>query len=152
MTLRIHSSFHIQPTWIFHDPDDRTNKSEARGLDTGLASFALSSSCSELLCRSHSLGKCSTYPSVSIYPSPHPPTLWLLFAFIQGFYAGYVASAFIFGRFLSGYVWGYFTDSIGRKPVIVATLLSVATFSLAFGFSTSYTWALSSRCTNASLW
>eukprot|EP00752_Nemacystus_decipiens_P004106 g3756.t1 len=62
-----------------------------------------------------------------------------------GFYAGYLASAFIFGRFLSGYVWGYCTDSIGRKPVIIAGLLSVATFSLAFGFSTSYTWAVSWR-------
>eukprot|EP00903_Cladosiphon_okamuranus_P022385 g20588.t2 len=59
-----------------------------------------------------------------------------------GFYAGYVASAFTFGRFLGSYVWGNITDSVGRKPVIIAGLLSIALFSLAFGFSTSYTWAV----------
>ena len=63
-----------------------------------------------------------------------------------GFYAGYVASAFTFGRFVSGYVWGKFTDSVGRKPTIVIALISTATFSLTFGFSTSYTWAITSRC------
>lgn len=68
-----------------------------------------------------------------------------------GFYAGYMASAFTLGRFLSGYAWGYFTDSVGRKPTIVLGLLSMATFSLAFGLSTSYTWALSFRCVRRDL-
>ncbi|CAM9990827.1 unnamed protein product, partial [Ectocarpus fasciculatus] len=63
----------------------------------------------------------------------------------QGYYAGFVASAFTFGRFLTGYAWGHVTDSAGRKPVIVAGLLSTITFSLTFGLSTSYAWAVSSR-------
>ncbi|CAN0415628.1 unnamed protein product, partial [Ascophyllum nodosum] len=33
-----------------------------------------------------------------------------------GFYAGYVASAFTFGRLVSGYAIGYLSDKIGRKP------------------------------------
>lgn len=62
-----------------------------------------------------------------------------------GYYAGYVASSFTFGRILSGYLWGHFTDSFGRKPTVVVGLLSMQIFSLAFGLSTSYAQALSSR-------
>ncbi|CAM9177422.1 unnamed protein product [Scytosiphon promiscuus] len=62
-----------------------------------------------------------------------------------GFYSGYVASSFTFGRLLSGYVWGFVTDRIGRKPVIVTGLLSITLFSLTFGMSTTYTVALVSR-------
>lgn len=63
-----------------------------------------------------------------------------------GYYAGYVASSFTFGRFVSGYVWGHFTDSVGRKPTILIGLLSMAVFSISFGVSPTYSWALSSRC------
>lgn len=78
----------------------------------------------------------------------HPPSQQLPPGDVYGtgFYAGYVASAFTFGRFLGGYIMGVFTDSMGRKPVMIVGLLSMAAFSLAFGFSTSYTWAVSSRC------
>ncbi|CAM9645936.1 unnamed protein product [Ectocarpus fasciculatus] len=62
-----------------------------------------------------------------------------------GFYAGYVASAFTFGRFLSGYFWGFVTDRLGRKPVIIIGLLSMTTFSVLFGTSRTYTMAIASR-------
>eukprot|EP00752_Nemacystus_decipiens_P005837 g5273.t1 len=62
-----------------------------------------------------------------------------------GYYAGYVASSFTFGRILSGYVWGHFADACGRKPTVIIGLLSMQIFSLAFGLSTSYAQALSSR-------
>jgi len=62
-----------------------------------------------------------------------------------GFYAGYVASAFTLGRFLTGYFWGHASDAIGRKPVIVVALSATALFSLSFGFSTTYALAISSR-------
>ncbi|CAM9145508.1 unnamed protein product, partial [Hapterophycus canaliculatus] len=64
---------------------------------------------------------------------------------LTGFYAGYVASSFTFGRFVSGYLWGYFIDSVGRKPTIIIGLLSIAIFSTSFGMSPTYSWALSSR-------
>ncbi|CAM9890551.1 unnamed protein product, partial [Hapterophycus canaliculatus] len=62
-----------------------------------------------------------------------------------GFYAGYVASAFTLGRFLSGYFWGHVSDSFGRKPVIIVGLTATAVLSLSFGFSTNYYAAISSR-------
>ncbi|CAN0329539.1 unnamed protein product [Pylaiella littoralis] len=62
-----------------------------------------------------------------------------------GFYAGYLASAFTLGRFLSGYVWGRLTDKVGRKPVMILSLLSIMTWSVSFGLSTTYTWAMISR-------
>lgn len=66
-----------------------------------------------------------------------------------GFYAGYVASAFTLGRFLSGYLWGYVSDSVGRKPVILVGLTATAVLSLAFGLSTTYELAILSRYTMA---
>ena len=62
-----------------------------------------------------------------------------------GYYAGYVASAFTLGRFLTGYSWGYVSDSVGRKPVIVVGLSATAVLSLTFGLSTTYEFALVSR-------
>jgi len=32
----------------------------------------------------------------------------------SGWYAGYISSSFMVGRFISSYYWGYFADSFGR--------------------------------------
>ncbi|CAM9276164.1 unnamed protein product [Ascophyllum nodosum] len=61
-----------------------------------------------------------------------------------GYYAGFIASAFTLGHLLTGYPWGYATDVIGRKPVVVIGLLSIAMFSVAFGFSPTFEWAVGS--------
>lgn len=63
----------------------------------------------------------------------------------KGFYAGYVASAYAFGRFVGGYATGRVADSIGRKPVIIGGLLSIMVFSLAFGLSPTFSFAVASR-------
>ncbi|CAM9181363.1 unnamed protein product [Choristocarpus tenellus] len=62
-----------------------------------------------------------------------------------GFYAGYVASAFMLGRFCSSYFWGRFSDVHGRKPGLYVGLLAIAVFSLGFGMSQSFCWALACR-------
>ena len=62
-----------------------------------------------------------------------------------GFYAGFIGSAMGLGRFLSGYFWGYISDRVGRKPVLIFGLASTAFFSTAFGLSTTYSFAISSR-------
>ncbi|CAN0503188.1 unnamed protein product, partial [Scytosiphon promiscuus] len=62
-----------------------------------------------------------------------------------GYYVGYVASAFTFGRFVSGYFWGRVTDVIGRKPVVIIGLLAVAVLPIVFSLSTSFAMAVSSR-------
>eukprot|EP00752_Nemacystus_decipiens_P005353 g4854.t1 len=63
----------------------------------------------------------------------------------SGYYAGYIASSFTFGRFLTAYVWGHASDSIGRKPVVLIGLSAIVVCSVAFGLSTSFTMAIASR-------
>ncbi|KAI9809092.1 MAG: hypothetical protein M1825_002381 [Sarcosagium campestre] len=51
-----------------------------------------------------------------------------------GLYVGLIASAFALAQFVTGFFWGWLSDQIGRKPVIlVGTLLTAACF-IAFGF------------------
>lgn len=51
-----------------------------------------------------------------------------------GLYVGTIASSFALAQFATNFFWGWLSDRIGRKPVILAgTLLTAACF-LAFGF------------------
>ncbi|CAM9109587.1 unnamed protein product [Ectocarpus sp. 8 AP-2014] len=89
-----------------------------------------------------------SYTSISLFPYVGTMAKELLdldSTNTSGFYAGYVASAYMLGHFLSGYLWGYASDSVGRKPVILVGLLAVAVLSLTFGLSTTYELAISSR-------
>ncbi|CAM9510449.1 unnamed protein product, partial [Pylaiella littoralis] len=63
----------------------------------------------------------------------------------SGFYAGYIASSFTFGRFLTAYVWGKAADKVGRKPVVMIGLSSIVACSVAFGLSNSFAMAVASR-------
>eukprot|EP01047_Picozoa_sp_COSAG01_P066826 COSAG01_NODE_9302_length_2489_cov_6.794142_1_plen_525_part_10 len=62
-----------------------------------------------------------------------------------GLYSGYIGGAFMAGRIFTSFLWGRFSDTHGRKPVIVWALISVAFFAVAFGLSMNYGWALASR-------
>lgn len=62
-----------------------------------------------------------------------------------GFYAGYLGSAYMFGRFVGGYALGRIADCVGRKPVMISGLLSIAAFSMTFGLSPSFAAAIASR-------
>eukprot|EP00903_Cladosiphon_okamuranus_P009002 g8611.t1 len=62
-----------------------------------------------------------------------------------GYYAGYLASAFMIGRFAFSYFWGRFADRYGRLPVLYIGLCSIATFSIGFGMSTTFWWAVTCR-------
>ena len=51
-----------------------------------------------------------------------------------GFYVGLVASSFALAQFTTNFFWGWLSDRIGRKPVVlIGTLLTAACF-VAFGF------------------
>ena len=51
-----------------------------------------------------------------------------------GFYVGLVASSFALAQFATNFFWGWLSDRIGRKPVVLTgTLLTAACF-VAFGF------------------
>jgi F0F1-type ATP synthase membrane subunit c/vacuolar-type H+-ATPase subunit K len=62
-----------------------------------------------------------------------------------GYYAGAIGAAFMIGRALTATLWGYAADKYGRKPVIVAGLLSVIVFHTLFGLSTNFWMALFTR-------
>ncbi|XP_024031134.1 protein ZINC INDUCED FACILITATOR-LIKE 1 [Morus notabilis] len=62
-----------------------------------------------------------------------------------GFYAGFVGSAFMFGRFLTSILWGMIADRYGRKPVIMFGTLAVVIFNTLFGLSTNFWMAVSMR-------
>eukprot|EP00002_Diphylleia_rotans_P009110 TRINITY_DN1911_c0_g1_i4.p1 TRINITY_DN1911_c0_g1~~TRINITY_DN1911_c0_g1_i4.p1 ORF type:complete len:490 (+),score=89.03 TRINITY_DN1911_c0_g1_i4:61-1530(+) len=54
-----------------------------------------------------------------------------------GYYAGYLASAFFVGQFLSSNLWGYVSDHYGRKITMMFGLLGNAVFTFMFGRSKS---------------
>ncbi|OVA13782.1 Major facilitator superfamily [Macleaya cordata] len=62
-----------------------------------------------------------------------------------GYYAGYVGSAYMFGRALTSVVWGIIADRYGRKPVIIIGTITVVVFNTLFGLSTNFWMAISMR-------
>ncbi|XP_057999997.1 protein ZINC INDUCED FACILITATOR-LIKE 1 isoform X2 [Hevea brasiliensis] len=62
-----------------------------------------------------------------------------------GYYAGYVGSAYMFGRALTSVLWGVIADRYGRKPVIIFGMITLIIFNTLFGLSTSFWMAISTR-------
>ncbi|PGH11777.1 hypothetical protein AJ79_04678 [Helicocarpus griseus UAMH5409] len=70
--------------------------------------------------------------------SPYLPHMAASFPSVHhdqvGMYVGLIASAFALAQFATNFFWGWVSDHIGRKPVILSgTILTAACF-LAFGF------------------
>lgn len=70
--------------------------------------------------------------------SPYLPKMAASFPEVNpsqvGVYVGTIASAFALAQFATNFFWGWLSDRIGRKPVILTgTLLTAACF-IAFGF------------------
>ncbi|KAF2098147.1 MFS general substrate transporter, partial [Rhizodiscina lignyota] len=70
--------------------------------------------------------------------SPYLPEMAATFPEVAegqvGLYVGLIASSFALAQFATNFFWGYLSDRIGRKPVIlIGTLLTAACF-VAFGF------------------
>ncbi|KAL5095867.1 hypothetical protein RYX36_000194 [Vicia faba] len=101
---------------------------------------------------------CSSLPVSSLFP--------YLYFMIRDFniaereedisaYAGYLGSAFMFGRSLTSIFWGLVADRYGRKPVVILGVISVIIFNILFGLSTSFWMAVATRfflgCLNGSL-
>ncbi|ERM98159.1 hypothetical protein AMTR_s00095p00099600, partial [Amborella trichopoda] len=62
-----------------------------------------------------------------------------------GYYAGFVGSSFMFGRFLTSFLWGMAADRYGRKPIIILGTLSVVVFNTLFGLSVNFWMAIAMR-------
>lgn len=59
-----------------------------------------------------------------------------------GMYVGTIASSYAFAQFATNFFWGWLSDRIGRKPVILfGTLLTAACF-VAFGFCRTFVQAI----------
>ncbi|ORY03544.1 MFS general substrate transporter [Basidiobolus meristosporus CBS 931.73] len=60
-------------------------------------------------------------------------------------YAGLIAASFAIAQFFSGIPWGWLSDRIGRKPVILMGLLGSTVGIIMFGLSQSFAMAIISR-------
>lgn len=65
---------------------------------------------------------------------------------LVGTYVGLVASSFALAQFVTNFFWGWLSDRIGRKPVVLTgTLLTAACF-VGFGFSQTLWQAMLAQC------
>ncbi|XP_058745715.1 protein ZINC INDUCED FACILITATOR-LIKE 1-like [Vicia villosa] len=91
---------------------------------------------------------CATLPAASLFP--------FLYFMVRDFnvakeeadisyYAGYVGSAYMFGRALTSVLWGMISDRYGRKPVIIMGVITVIVLNTLFGLSTSFWMAIITR-------
>ncbi|KAH0931474.1 hypothetical protein HID58_008591, partial [Brassica napus] len=62
-----------------------------------------------------------------------------------GFYAGFIACSFMFGRALTSIFWGIVADRYGRKPIILLGTISIAVFNALFGLSLNFWMAIGMR-------
>ncbi|EKM76100.1 hypothetical protein AGABI1DRAFT_102557 [Agaricus bisporus var. burnettii JB137-S8] len=63
-----------------------------------------------------------------------------------GYYAGIIESAFFFTEALTVFQWGWLSDRIGRKPVLLLGPLGLMCAMFKFGYSTSFWPLVWSRC------
>ncbi|EEH48654.1 uncharacterized protein PADG_04733 [Paracoccidioides brasiliensis Pb18] len=70
--------------------------------------------------------------------SPYLPQMAASFPSVRhdqvGMYVGIIASAFALAQFATNFFWGWLSDRIGRKPVILSGAILTAACFLAFGF------------------
>ncbi|KAI9355683.1 major facilitator superfamily domain-containing protein [Zopfochytrium polystomum] len=62
-----------------------------------------------------------------------------------GFYVGFIASSFSLAQFLTSLFWGWVSDRVGRRPVLLLGLIGNTVSLLMFGQSHSLWWAIMSR-------
>ncbi|KAE8388251.1 major facilitator superfamily domain-containing protein [Aspergillus alliaceus] len=70
--------------------------------------------------------------------SPYLPEMASTFPEVEpnmvGVYVGTIATAFAIAQFATNYFWGWLSDRIGRRPVILLGTILTATCFVAFGF------------------
>ncbi|PPJ50165.1 hypothetical protein CBER1_05192 [Cercospora berteroae] len=71
--------------------------------------------------------------------SPYLPEMASTFPEVDpadiGMYVGLIASAFALAQFATNFMWGWLSDRIGRKPIVLTGTLFTAVCFIAFGFS-----------------
>ena len=56
-----------------------------------------------------------------------------------------MGSVYYLGNFVGSLIWGALSDAWGRRPVLLLGVAGSIVSILAFGFSQSYVWAITSR-------
>ncbi|RKP34343.1 major facilitator superfamily domain-containing protein [Dimargaris cristalligena] len=59
-----------------------------------------------------------------------------------GLYVGMVASAFPMARLSTGMLWGFLSDRVGRRPILLTGVMGSIVCSLLFGLSHSQLWVI----------
>ena len=62
-----------------------------------------------------------------------------------GYYVGFIASSFSLAQLFTAMWWGYLSDKIGRRPVLLIGLIGNSISTCSFGLSNSLLWAVLSR-------
>ncbi|XP_062597374.1 uncharacterized protein LOC134258806 [Saccostrea cucullata] len=76
---------------------------------------------------------------------PFLPEMILFFGYQEtdkGYYAGMVASMVFAGRAAGSFFWGWLSDKMGRRPVMLMTIFGNGFFCLLFGFTSNLPMAL----------
>ncbi|XP_062575321.1 uncharacterized protein LOC134237232 [Saccostrea cucullata] len=79
---------------------------------------------------------------------PFLPEMILFFGYQEtdkGYYAGLVASMVFAGRAMGSFFWGWLSDKMGRRPVMLITIFLNGFFCLMFGFTFNLPMALVTR-------
>jgi MFS family permease len=80
-------------------------------------------------------------------PLPYIPFMMVDFNMARttdeaGYSSGWIMTMFMIGRLCSAVLWGIASDRYGRKICLIFSMCSACIFSLAFGFSTSFSFAI----------
>ena len=59
--------------------------------------------------------------------------------------AGYLGSAYFIGNFAGSMTWGWLSDILGRRPVMLLGVCGTIFSELLFGFSQNFGWAIAGR-------
>ena len=59
--------------------------------------------------------------------------------------AGYLGSAYFIGNFAGSMTWGWLSDILGRRPVMLMGICGTVFSELLFGFSQNFGWAIAGR-------
>lgn len=64
---------------------------------------------------------------------------------LEGRKAGYLGSAYFIGNFIGSLFWGWMSDKIGRRPILLSGVAFTIACELFFGFSQNFAWAIAAR-------
>ena len=65
--------------------------------------------------------------------------------FTAGYKAGILAGSYYVGSLVGNPIWGWVSDLLGRRPVLLLGVAGTVFSELLFGFSLNFIWAVAAR-------